>query len=642
MQFMCNLKKTIALFMVFIMVVASATYLAAEEQSREINLIPVRELFESLGSEVSWDRSNGSIHISGGILNAEIILFTHESMSSANGTPVVLHDGIVFEDGRAFMSLNDLIRIEIVIGGFTGGVRDFYLTPEARDIALYDFDYLVNFVIENSPWDTVIPASLGFDFLEMAGLYREFIENMTPLYDMVYVQELWPIRDEVDARSIAANYLVTLLAQDFQHLFQGIGHLVVRDVDMYRMLYTAAAQTIHDEFVDPFSASFQQARYDVFTSPNVVWFYGEYELSFDETPFQQIPGNVISAVLVEDSVGYLRINSFMNDLEFDDREILPFLQEVADFEHLIIDIRSNGGGLVSYFPSLITSRLINEPTEFSSWEFFRAGETTATIFDLIAYHMLLDADEQDEDFDETWTFGIFPAAEFAESRGMTAFDPVILAGLDYVMYSSSIRMPSEDSVGFEGQVWLLIDEFAASASVNAALEAIQMGAILVGNNTSGVTGTMHVYIGLPNTGIIWRTDIAMFTDSLGNSIEVFGVIPHHYNFPDMDALETTLALIGVEFGVEEIVIPESDSLIFGEWKCSDEDDAHIWLCHLRFLENNRFIDGDGDFGSFFAYDGVIIFVFDDFYGEFIFMYEIDGDELLIFDDEGYGILLYRQ
>jgi len=52
---------------------------------------------------------------------------------------------------------------------------------------------------------------------------------------------------------------------------------------------------------------------------------------------------------------------------------------------------------------------------------------------------------------------------------------------------------------------------------------------------------------MPNTGIIFYFDIFYVTDSRGRPLEA-GTIPHFFNRPGMDALETVLALIaeGVE------------------------------------------------------------------------------------------------
>jgi len=56
-------------------------------------------------------------------------------------------------------------------------------------------------------------------------------------------------------------------------------------------------------------------------------------------------------------------------------------------------------------------------------------------------------------------------------------------------------------------------------------------------------GSSHIYIALPNTGIIWRIDIGYRTDAMGCSLEVYGIAPQVQNFEGMDALETVLELI---------------------------------------------------------------------------------------------------
>jgi C-terminal processing protease CtpA/Prc len=136
-----------------------------------------------------------------------------------------------------------------------------------------------------------------------------------------------------------------------------------------------------------------------------------------------------------------------------------------------------------------------------------------------------------------------PAAYFIEREGMTEFNLDDLDRLQYVFVARDLLTPAEDSIGFEGQVWMIIGAGSASATVNAALIGMQAGVITVGDNTSGVTGPEMRYVPLPNTGILWRIDQALFTDSDGNIVEVYGVIPQipSRHEDGMDALETVLA-----------------------------------------------------------------------------------------------------
>jgi len=89
-----------------------------------------------------------------------------------------------------------------------------------------------------------------------------------------------------------------------------------------------------------------------------------------------------------------------------------------------------------------------------------------------------------------------------------------------------------------------VDGQSASASVLATGMSLSSGfATVVGENTTGVKGVPMIYTPLPNTGILWRTDVAHVVDASGRSLEIYGLAPDIHNFDGMDALETVLALI---------------------------------------------------------------------------------------------------
>ncbi|MCL2216299.1 MAG: S41 family peptidase [Defluviitaleaceae bacterium] len=538
-KFARGFKKAMAMVMILTMVVANFTPVYAEELPELEFLFGVREGFEGIGGTVEWQGEDRSIRID--FLGYVIILFTESPEISVDGDYFPLETGVIFIDNRAFLTMRDVMRMEIALMG--GTLETFYLTEEARDIVLYDFNYAINFILENSPWDSVIYRRLGINFDMYVEMFREFIENMIPL-ESPALPGIFPIREGTDARSLAANYLISLLAFEFSQPLQGIGHIGPRDLELYRMQLTGMLRSYHGAEMSPEMREYLGLRLAAFIHPAAIWFYGEYEVDLygEDHPFPDVPGNIITEILVPGEVAYLRINTFMANPEYDDNTTLPFLQEIRDFDHLIIDVRGNMGGLAGYFDEFIIRRLISEPVEFPGGEFFRAGD--AAMATMNALIQVLENMEPDEyAVTEIMYVGKMPAAEFVEQRGMVYFNPDDLARLDYVIYSRSRIAPSDDSIGFGGEIWLLIDHMSMSASVNAALSVMAIGGTLVGTNTSGVLGPMHMYTTLPNTGIIWRLDIGYIADAYGRSLEVYGVAPHFTNLPGLDALETALVLI---------------------------------------------------------------------------------------------------
>jgi len=433
------------------------------------------------------------------------------------------------------------------------GTIIFTLTEEARDIVLEDFDYMVNAILENSPWDSVLErtalTALDVDFETYVDFFRAFIEDMTPLPLTPLDEELFraqfPIHEGDDARSMAANYLFALLTFEFAPPLFQIGHLGPRTLDMY----TAQLVGILRE-PDMENNMSLQIMYDAFTHPSAVWFYGELDEALIDNVdggglfdgFPNATGNIQTEILVPDEVAFLRINSFVANPEYDELVTLPFLQEIQDYDHLIIDLRGNLGGLQAHFPITITQHLIGEPTEFGIFEFFSGGSKSYAVVN--ATLGVMQQGSTTFDWQEFVHSEIMPAEDFIASHDLHEFNQDDLERLDYVFVSRAAMLPSEDSVNFTGKVWLLVDGFSASASVGVASFMISSGVgTVVGENTSHVLMSQHFYMALPNTGIIWRIDVGYQTDMLGNSIEANGLAPQIRNFDGMDALETVLELI---------------------------------------------------------------------------------------------------
>ncbi|MCL2203895.1 MAG: S41 family peptidase [Defluviitaleaceae bacterium] len=503
--------------------------------------VPLRQAAEAFGWRVQWQSETRQIHLfcPVGLLT---VLSLRDISERAGG---FVEAGVTW------------IPYEVALMTFAPPPPDieivtFTLTQEARDIALYDFDYLVAFVLENSPWDSVIYRVLGIDFMEYVRHAREAIENKEPIHLFVFDEDIFwsqvPRHEGDDPRSLAASYLFALLAVDFAPGLQGIGHLQPRTLDWYSAQLTGFAREYYHH--DPrWGYNYWVAHLlEAFSHPAARWFYGEVDVDLYEAahPLPAVPGNVQTEILVPGEVAYLRINSFMVDTSYDNRIILPFLRQVRDFDHLIIDLRGNWGGLMYYFPALVLRRLINEPVVLGSHEFFSGGSAAAAKMDAMVRTTLPRVGQPSEQ-EEILYIEILPAGEFIAQRGMTHVDAGDLARLDYVMVSRSVFTPARDAVGFGGKVWILVDGQSASKTAQVAQMAHYTGfATVVGENTSNIMGSAHVYIPLPNTGIVWRTDIGYQTDTQGRSLEVYGIAPHIRNFEGMDALETVRALIAGE------------------------------------------------------------------------------------------------
>jgi len=431
---------------------------------------------------------------------------------------------------------------------------------------------------------------------------------------------------------IAADYMMSLLLF-FVFDFGGFGHFSPLDISVVEQFFITSYILQSDEYaleatrqefaeagLDPERSldamyRFHQVHYEIYNTPSVLWFYQVDPVEFDfdvdllETVGTMNADNITTSILEPGKVAYIHIASFMNNMAIDIDILFPFYEEIQDFEHLIIDVRGNGGGFAGYFPALVVSMLISENISFTYPEFFVAHEMTAALF------------ENPMSLASANLYGIFPAAQFVQDQNMHLFNREDLAILDYVAVWNVEYTPSEYAIPFGGEIWLLVDEGSMSASVMAAQIAVNTGfATVVGEPTSRVTGVVYTFAALPNTGVLFRVDLGYTTDQYGRSIEEFGVIPQILNFPGMDALETVLAVINE-------ADPAPADLEINE-DVSDEDSPVRYIDGVEFVRLRYVADA---FSAQVTWDGVT---------QSVLVTAADGSYFVVVVSE-YGVINYN-
>ena len=435
------------------------------------------------------------------------------------------------------------------------GINGFpliHLTEEARAIALEDFDYLADLLLENAPSQVVLERRFGISLEEVLAFMREGIYEMDPiecLHFLLMGEDDPREQRPTDPLELAGEYLSTLLLWLAFDL-EGLGHLAPQSLMGYKEMLEIHLALLHQmEVVDgrikigerdhgnANSIPWLQRRADAFNQAASLAFYGlalsdiDLYREIDDFGFRE-EGNVTTEIIEQGRIAYLRIESFMNNRGFDSEILFPFYEEIQAFEHLIIDLRGNGGGTFAYL-SYIISMLIDEAIESSYHEFFMAGA--------LVYNELEDEGVVTH---EQEMLEVVSASEFVREQGFPHFNESDLSVLEYVVTWPLRYEPREDNIPFSGEIWLLVDNDSASLSELLAMIAIDSGfATVVGEQTAGVTPALHAYISLPRTGIIYRMDIGYIIDADGRSIEEYGVIPDVLIHPEEDALEVVLEII---------------------------------------------------------------------------------------------------
>ena len=507
---------------------------------------------------------------------------------------------------------DDLPESELGPNGF----RMIHLTEEARDIALEDFDYLVDILLDSAPSQGIVYRRLDFSLDEFLMFIREFIYDMEPIesFSSAILGERWEDIPD-DPLYIAADYLTTLLYSISVFELDSIGHFGPTDIDQYEATFLANSIIHHDPEAAEFFGDIRmiERTLSYFTTPNTMWLYGidpaEFDLTADLSDVgERDEDNITTNIIESGRIAYLHIASFMNSPAFDSEVLFPFFADVQDYEHLIIDIRGNFGGWAHYVADYVVAMLIDEPIDFRYYELLTAGERAVTVAD---YYSLSEG-----------TTGRVPIADLLDEKNWIYLNEDDLAFLYYAIPWNYHINPAEDSIPFGGEIWLLVDGHSASASEFFAQLSLHSGfATVVGTPTMGVTGAMTTFVSLPNTGILFRIDVGSQIDTYGRAIEEFGLTPDNIVPPGTDALDAVLQLIGGE-GIS----PES--ALIGTWKCLDDTMPHVWNCHLTFYANGRFVDGDGDGGFFYISEHALVLDFDDFEPA-ILSFQIRRDELIL-------------
>jgi len=259
--------------------------------------------------------------------------------------------------------------------------------------------------------------------------------------------------------------------------------------------------------------------------------------------FQPDINNITIKHIDEGRIAYLGIAMMLPFGRDENAAMADFFEAIVDYEHLIIDIRGNPGGNVAGFNRAITPRLIRR----------RA---------VSHYHIFINNSPRNVQFAQMMSRidSGFNLRRF-HIEGNSAIDSenlsVMLEGehlrIDeleqfyyYFTHTTSVLVPPFGTTVFTGQVWLLTDSGTTSAAERvASLFQGQGIAILVGETTGGSIGNFDLaamFFALPNSGIVFRSDPGYVVASDGRIPEE-GIVPCFLNFDNMDALETTLALI---------------------------------------------------------------------------------------------------
>ncbi|KRQ87635.1 Peptidase family S41 [Caloramator mitchellensis] len=213
-------------------------------------------------------------------------------------------------------------------------------------------------------------------------------------------------------------------------------------------------------------------------------------------------------IIEKDKLAYLKIWSFSYDYVDKDREgIYSFLKSIKDYPYLIIDIRGNGGGSEDYYRKNIVPPLIEKKISAQFYALFRNGDEMKPFLK---------------------TRGIFTKPIEKLPKGLNYPEETMRLFSGFIDSTTEIR-PGK-SVGFNGKIYLLVDDYVySSAEAFAAFCKATGFATLVGTTTGGDgIGMDPGLLALPNSGLIIRFPIEMGLNPDGTSNEEYHTQPDIY------------------------------------------------------------------------------------------------------------------
>ena len=170
-----------------------------------------------------------------------------------------------------------------------------------------------------------------------------------------------------------------------------------------------------------------------------------------------------------------------------DIEVLnKYLDKIKNYDALIIDIQGNPGGDSTYWQDYLIPKITNRPLTQNVYSFMKKGKIFEDIFELYGYEDVTVDVMEELDFPEV-------TSEIAKKFDKYSFEAISVE-------------PSEKSINFGGNVYLLVDRDVFSSAEALASFAKETGfATLVGEKTGGDgIGTDPYQVDLPKTGYVMR------------------------------------------------------------------------------------------------------------------------------------------
>lgn len=398
-----------------------------------------------------------------------------------------------------------------------------------KDQMLSDYDSMWNAVKESYPF---------FGVLARQGMREEDYYN-TIIED--YRDQIERMTEEGDP---AMFEFIRIIAYSLYDVCGAVGHVSILNPNYYRAL------DVNKRYVDEMPEL--QAWIDVYDQPQVAAFYEYYDYLLDLTLAQQeavadseenedsqeheqsqeetgAPEEFINLTMKTmpeyGKVAYIKVRSFDDTLmEHDLPEIRAFLEEVRDYDHLILDIQENGGGNTVYWEEAFVRPNISRSVTYRLLRMMKDTELTRRFYGSSYENSAVSVESLKQD----------PALIHLPEKDAE--------DLDLAREITTTLEPEFDEKLFQGKIWVLTGPAVYSSSEAFAVFCKETGfATLVGQTTGGSDSGGAILYELPVSHLLIQFDVEYCLNADGSCNMEMGTAP---DVESDHPLETVLELIG--------------------------------------------------------------------------------------------------
>lgn len=351
---------------------------------------------------------------------------------------------------------------------------------DRRDLSkeeyLEDFEFVYNTLKDYYPYFDINKKINNIDWLAKKEEYQDYVGKS---------------KNDVDF-SLRMNKILYELNNDHTQLVDQNQAL-----DMYITYYKVPEYNWRHDISHVYEKENVRRRYNLTNKRiNNYLKYNEYRETFNKNEVYSLKGDSSEAISndnvkvqdINEKIGYIKINQMINyDSSYDDQKLIKkYLKTIKDKNALILDIRGNQGGDSTYWQEFLLPQIVKKPYTSNYYNFIKHGDLNKKVISQEKYQegvsRILDETDFPNDTKE------------------------IVSKFDYYKYYASNITPSEDSIKFKGNIYLLVDSTVySSAEMLASFCSETKLATLVGEKTGGDgIGSDPMQIDLPNSGYVLR------------------------------------------------------------------------------------------------------------------------------------------